>query len=345
MNTRKPVDYSAMFVALDMLMAADLPQMELYCEIGWLVSDRAEKGAAVAAAEYLRSAYPDISGFSPRNLRRMREFYRAYESEPEVLAVAMTIGWTQNVVILETDLTSQERAWYIQAVGQFGWSKIKLTRMLKERVHETATLDIADNSWYSRDCGGVKNGEKEIAGTFLQGMWNAEVQREFQRQGPCGPYLQSLFTPLSGTAGRTNDTPPFGKPAAAPPDRKRNDMAEKSNPRSPTCCKISCLHGLCGKVSPLSAKPEEAGTVNPNVGTEHQRRNLRFSWRSGICQRNLSGQPNPASCCPYTAGWHTPDNRAATKNHGEAAEIGSTHTGDLLVEGRFLQPRRCRFGG
>ena len=50
MNVRKPVDYSAMFAALDTLMTADLPQMELYCEIGRLVSGRPEKGAAVAAA-------------------------------------------------------------------------------------------------------------------------------------------------------------------------------------------------------------------------------------------------------------------------------------------------------
>ena len=30
MNVRKPVDYSAMFAALDTLMAANLPQMELW---------------------------------------------------------------------------------------------------------------------------------------------------------------------------------------------------------------------------------------------------------------------------------------------------------------------------
>ena len=77
MNVRKPVDYSAMFAVLDTLMATDLPQMELHCEIGRLVSGRTEKGAAVAAAEYLCVAYPGATGFSPRNLRRMREFYRS----------------------------------------------------------------------------------------------------------------------------------------------------------------------------------------------------------------------------------------------------------------------------
>ena len=39
---------------------------------------------------------------------------------------AMQIGWTQNVVILEADLTIEEKAWYIRAARKFGWSKLKL---------------------------------------------------------------------------------------------------------------------------------------------------------------------------------------------------------------------------
>lgn len=65
MNVRKNVDYSDTFAALDSLMAANLPQMVLYCEIGQLVSTRPEKGVAVAVAEYLCGTYPDAPGFSP----------------------------------------------------------------------------------------------------------------------------------------------------------------------------------------------------------------------------------------------------------------------------------------
>ena len=64
MNIRKPVDYSTLFSKLDKLMAAKLPQMELYREIGQVVSGRAEKGAAVAASEYLKMTCPDVEGFS-----------------------------------------------------------------------------------------------------------------------------------------------------------------------------------------------------------------------------------------------------------------------------------------
>ena len=48
MNIRKPTDYTTLFTALDAAVAAQLPQMELYCEIGRVVSGRGEKGAAVA---------------------------------------------------------------------------------------------------------------------------------------------------------------------------------------------------------------------------------------------------------------------------------------------------------
>ena len=61
MNIRKPTDYAAMFAALDAAVAAQLPQMELYCEIGLVVSGRCEKGAAVAASEYLQAAYPAVN--------------------------------------------------------------------------------------------------------------------------------------------------------------------------------------------------------------------------------------------------------------------------------------------
>lgn len=151
MNVRKPIDYGTMFTSLDTLMSADLPQMELYWEIGKLVSARQEKGAAVAAAEYLTSAYPDTSGFSPRNLRRMREFYRAYGSVPEVLAQAMAISWTQNTVILEAELTLQERAWYIRAARQFGWSKLELQRKIAANIHLEIVLDFVNEVCYTEE--------------------------------------------------------------------------------------------------------------------------------------------------------------------------------------------------
>lgn len=135
MNIRKNVDYSEMYRALDILMAQQLPQTELYCKIGKAVCQRPEKGAAVMATEYLNEKYPDVKGFSPRNLRRMRNFYRTYENHPTLLSQALKLGWIQNVVIMEADLTIDLRKWYMKAAEQFGWSKKILTAKIAEQAH------------------------------------------------------------------------------------------------------------------------------------------------------------------------------------------------------------------
>ena len=149
MNIRKPTDYTTMFAALDAAVAAQLPQMELYCEIGRVVSGRAEKGAAVAASEYLQAAYPAVDGFSPRNLRRMRDFYRMYGDTPELLAAAMRLNWTQNVVIMEAGLTMDERCWYIRKVAESGLSKTELLWMIESSAHLEIALGENEDTCYT----------------------------------------------------------------------------------------------------------------------------------------------------------------------------------------------------
>ena len=167
MNVRKPADYSALYAALDRLITAAPPQMELYCEIGRLVCGCSGKGAAVAAAEYLCAAHPDVPGFSPRNLHRMRDFYCAYEDAPEVMAEAMAIGWTQNVVILEAELTVQEKAWYIRAVQQFGWSKLKLAERIASSAHLEATLDLMGEMCHTQEST-VGDSKPDLSPVMLQ---------------------------------------------------------------------------------------------------------------------------------------------------------------------------------
>lgn len=140
MNIRKNIDYADMYAALASALGKNLSQVERYYEIGKAVCQRSEKGAAVAAAAYLSKQYPDAQGFSPRNLRRMRNFYRTYEGYPALLEEALQIGWTQNVVILEADLSMELREWYLKASKQFGWTKTELTEKIATNVHEVIAL-------------------------------------------------------------------------------------------------------------------------------------------------------------------------------------------------------------
>ena len=149
MNVRKPTDYSAMYRALDQLMGAELPRMELYFERGGARGARPEKGAAVMAAEYLQANYPACKGVSPRNLRRMREFYRAYADNPELLALALKLGWTQNVAILESCEGSRERAWYLRAALEHRWTKAELMEQIRAGAWLREGLDEPSNTCYT----------------------------------------------------------------------------------------------------------------------------------------------------------------------------------------------------
>lgn len=192
MNIRKPTDYTTMFAALDALTAAQLPQMELYREIGRVVSGRAEKGAAVAASEYLQMTYPDAEGFSPRNLRRMRAFYAAYEESPEIMQLAMSLGWTQNVAILERCSSNEERAWYIRAVLRFGWKKAKLLEAIESQTWLHSSLDEQAVSCYTGGKEATQESESDEKDTLC-------VSRHYLQKSLKSPVISRLFR-LEGSA-------------------------------------------------------------------------------------------------------------------------------------------------
>ena len=144
MNIRKPVDYNTMYRELAAILAQNLPQMDEIHVIGKAISQRPEKGAAVAAAEFLQANFPDRTGFSPRNVRRMRDFYRTYENDQPLLRLAMKIGWTLNVVIMEAELTRAQRMRCLQVTTVKNRSKKELLEIILNGAFVEEAVDEPD---------------------------------------------------------------------------------------------------------------------------------------------------------------------------------------------------------
>ena len=149
MNVRKPADYGTMYRELTVILAQKLSQMDEIYAIGKTISQRPEKGAAVAAAEFLQANFPDRTGFSPRNVRRMRDFYRSYENDQTLLRLAMKIGWTLNVVIMEAELTKEQRISCLQRVVSEKLSKKKLLEIILNGVFAEESIDTPDEICYN----------------------------------------------------------------------------------------------------------------------------------------------------------------------------------------------------
>ena len=162
MNVRKPVDYGTMYRELTAILAQNLPQMDEVYAIGKAISQRPEKGAAVAAAEFLQANFPDHAGFSPRNVRRMRDFYKTYENDQTLLQLAMKIGWTLNVVIMEAKLAREARKWYLEQAREQQWSKKELLDVLSSGYEPDTEADQENSSLrFSESCGIINQEMKE----------------------------------------------------------------------------------------------------------------------------------------------------------------------------------------
>ena len=201
MNVRKEIDYGKLFEAVDRAVSVVLPQMELYREIGRLICERPEKGAAGAVAKHLQNTHPDASGFSPRNVRRMREFYRMYKNDPDIMREAMEIGWTQNVVILEANLTLAEREWYIRAARRFDWSKLVLAEKIVQCAHETEPLDSEEKTCYTAHEQSKMKARETIDsenGLRPKNMEKAEQENRSNRTDSFCPFPYRYLRHLSG---------------------------------------------------------------------------------------------------------------------------------------------------
>ena len=159
MNVRKPVDYGTMYRELTAILAQNLPQMSEIYAIGKTISQRSEKGAAVAAAGFLQANFPDRTGFSPRNVRRMRDFYKTYENDQAILRLAMKIGWTLNVIIMEAGLTRDARRWYLKQARERQWSKKELLDILSSGCKPDAEADQENSSLRFPESCGIINQE------------------------------------------------------------------------------------------------------------------------------------------------------------------------------------------
>jgi len=87
-------------------------------------------------AKDLQNTFPDMTGFSQRNVFRMQAFFLAYEKVPQAVAEIadlpiFRIPWGHNAVLLEKIKTNNQRIWYAQKTIENGWSRSMLETWIK----------------------------------------------------------------------------------------------------------------------------------------------------------------------------------------------------------------------
>jgi predicted nuclease of restriction endonuclease-like (RecB) superfamily len=145
-----PDDYSDVLVTikarirqerLRAVVTANAAMVLLYWDVGHMILERQQHsgwGARIIdrLAADLRDAYPDMKGFSPRNLKYMRAFSAAWPDRAIVQGPLAQISWYHNIALLEKVSTEADRLWYARLAIEHGWSQPILILQIEGRAHQ-----------------------------------------------------------------------------------------------------------------------------------------------------------------------------------------------------------------
>ncbi|QFS48521.1 hypothetical protein GXM_06015 [Nostoc sphaeroides CCNUC1] len=128
------------------LKAVNREMINLYWDIGQIIVTQQQgaswgKSVVEQLAKDLQAEFPGISGFSARNIWRMRDFYLTYHSKEILPPLVAEIGWTHNIVILEKCKDDLEREFYIRMTRKFGWTKNVLIHQIENQTYEKTLLN------------------------------------------------------------------------------------------------------------------------------------------------------------------------------------------------------------
>ncbi len=122
-------------------LAVNRELLGLYWQIGCDILTRQKAqgwGAKVIErlAHDLRTAFPDMKGFSRANLMYMRAFAEAWPNEPIVQQLVGRLPWGHNLVLLTRLKDSTQRMAYASAAIDHGWSRNVLNIHIESRLLE-----------------------------------------------------------------------------------------------------------------------------------------------------------------------------------------------------------------
>ena len=113
----------------------------LYWELGKEILARQEEGqwgdkVLTQLSADLKKAFPDMKGFSVRNLKYMRTFAREYPGFEIGQAPLAQISWYHNITLITKCQERGQRLWYAQKALEYGWSRNVMVHQIEAGLYE-----------------------------------------------------------------------------------------------------------------------------------------------------------------------------------------------------------------
>ena len=111
--------------------------INLYFKIGKILNDNYKYGNKFIddVSRELKIEFPNIEGFSVRNLKYMKKFYLEYKDDEIVQRTVAQLPWRHNIVLMSKIKDNKIRKLYTEATIKNGWSKDMLVIEIENNYH------------------------------------------------------------------------------------------------------------------------------------------------------------------------------------------------------------------
>jgi len=123
------------------ILQANIGVIMLYWDIGNEILRRQRNegwGAKVIdrLSADLKKAFPEMKGFSPRNLGNMKRFAETWKDRSILQRTVAKIPWRSNILLMDKISDMETRLWYAEKQIENGWSRDVLDMMITAKVIE-----------------------------------------------------------------------------------------------------------------------------------------------------------------------------------------------------------------
>lgn len=116
----------------------------LYWQVGEYVSQQVErkawgKSVVKELSLFIQQSEPNIVGFSPQNIWRMKQFFETYKDFPKLSTLSREIGWSHNLILIGLK-ENEEKEFYLRMTIKEKWSSRELQRQINSSCFERVML-------------------------------------------------------------------------------------------------------------------------------------------------------------------------------------------------------------
>lgn len=125
---------------MQIVIASNVAMTLLYWDIGQRILEKQKiQGWGAKIIDRLSfdlcEQFPEMKGFSPRNLKYMRAFAAAWPNFEIVQQHVAQLSWRQNITLLHKLKNHEDRLWYSMRAYEHGWSSSILDMQIEVQAH------------------------------------------------------------------------------------------------------------------------------------------------------------------------------------------------------------------